>query len=158
MMATLAGETGSDLPCPTMLDACSLDELAMQAPPAAGADPTSYFVGEIDTAVPATSDLSGAAQPSGLALGYYGDGMIAPHAPVVPPPLRPNASWDSFPSIPEHAELELQVETGADAQPGLGGVSFGGPPAQQALMPTQPLFIPVADAAGGIKYHMAANR
>jgi hypothetical protein len=139
-----------------MLDACSLDELGMQAPPTAGADPSRYFVGEIDTAVTDLSDLDGAAQPSGLALGYFGDGMIAPHAPVVPPPLRANASWESFPSIPEHAELQLQVETSADARPGLGGVSFSAPPPPQALLPSQPLFIPVADAGGGVKFHMAA--
>jgi hypothetical protein len=105
MFAAPAGPDSYDQQEIRLLDACNSDCMGMQPSLGAGVDPQSFFVGED----PVTGDLADLGRddlimpdPAELLTRTSsGDGTDRSQSDV--------GRWDSFPAIPEHAELQMQA-------------------------------------------------
>lgn len=108
-----------------LIDACAVDGPAMQPALGYSNDSNFFIVDEIDSLEPQKTIVhpsDSASELLGLELGCtnpHDDTVILVPSPSPSPPLHPPsstllgtsapASWNSFPTIPEHAELHVQT-------------------------------------------------
>jgi hypothetical protein len=135
-----------------MLDNACDDVLGLQ-PLVVGpaSSPEDFFVGEIDVNEASRPHLGAPSSSNALILGNLDDESRLLAAPVEAddselllgtsaPATLQNSQWPSFPSIPEHAELQMIQQPSALNHPTTAPIS-----GQPSLQPT---FIPIAATTG----------